>query len=203
VQIEANDEHTEALSQRNIPFEITLLAAEDDVATVYFKNSDPNTSSGNSVFKENNPSDHVRDSFHAVHLRSQTIDRVVARHGLGQVDFLKMDLQGSELQALRGAEFTLRGVEVVQAEFHVVNFNEGAPSLLEVYSFLDSAGFALYDVGEVQRFLVSTEIGEQEERERVTKSKTLGVDLVFVKKGSRLWEKSCTLFPKPLHLSAT
>lgn len=197
--MEANEDHAERLSRLNIPFEITLLAAEEGVDTVYFKNRDPHTTSGNSVFKENNPSPEVRGDFRAVHMRSQTIDSLVARRGLGRVDFLKLDLQGSELQALRGASRTLAGVEVVQTEFHLVNYNEGAPKLLDLYALLDSAGFALYDMGEVQTFTVSATVGG----EHKARTKVLGVDIVFVKKTSRLWDERCTLFPRPRHLLAS
>jgi FkbM family methyltransferase len=37
-----------------------------------------------------------------------TIDEVVDRHNVPRVDFVKMDIEGSELNALRGAEATLR-----------------------------------------------------------------------------------------------
>ena len=39
---------------------------------------------------------------------TSTIDETVARHKVPQVDFIKMDIEGSELGALRGAESTIR-----------------------------------------------------------------------------------------------
>ncbi len=41
-------------------------------------------------------------------VRTAAIDEVVAREGLSRVDFIKMDIEGSELSALRGAEQALR-----------------------------------------------------------------------------------------------
>mmetsp|Transcript_25973 Transcript_25973/g.43807 ORF Transcript_25973/g.43807 Transcript_25973/m.43807 type:complete len:383 (+) Transcript_25973:27-1175(+) len=195
--VEANEEHAKELSKLNVPFEITLLAAEDGMDTVYYKNNDPSTSSGNSVFLENSVDNEVAANFRPVHMQSQTIDSLVVKHGLGRVDFLKLDLQGSELSALRGARRTLAGVEVIQAEFHVVNYNEGAPKMLDMYSFLDSEGFAMYDMGEVQSFHLTKIV----DGEMVSRDKTVGVDIVFVKKMSTLWETRCTLFPKPQHLT--
>ena len=37
-----------------------------------------------------------------------TIDEAVARYGMPRVDFIKMDIEGSELAALRGAESSMR-----------------------------------------------------------------------------------------------
>jgi hypothetical protein len=44
----------------------------------------------------------------AASVRTVAIDDVVERENLEQVDFVKMDIEGSELAALQGAEKTLR-----------------------------------------------------------------------------------------------
>ena len=44
----------------------------------------------------------------AEQVRTITIDDYVAEQGLNRVDFIKMDIEGAELEALRGAEKTLR-----------------------------------------------------------------------------------------------
>jgi FkbM family methyltransferase len=41
-------------------------------------------------------------------VESLSIDDLIERQGLGRADFIKMDIEGSELEALRGAEATLR-----------------------------------------------------------------------------------------------
>ena len=56
---------------------------------------------------------------------------------------LKIDVQGTELSVLRGAEHVLDQVEVIQVEASLVPLYDGAPSLDEVVSFLDERGFGL------------------------------------------------------------
>jgi len=58
---------------------------------------------------------------------------------------LKLDLQGFELYALRGAGVALQSVEVVLTE---VSFFAQAyePSISQLIGFLDQSGFELYDV---------------------------------------------------------
>jgi FkbM family methyltransferase len=56
---------------------------------------------------------------------------------------LKLDVQGFELEALRGAERSLPSLIGVQCELSLVPLYAGAPSYREVLEFLDAAGFRL------------------------------------------------------------
>ena len=58
--------------------------------------------------------------------------------------FLKPDIQGAELECLRGGGATLLKTEVVRLA--LLNYNEGAPQAAEVIAFVDTKGFALIDI---------------------------------------------------------
>jgi FkbM family methyltransferase len=55
--------------------------------------------------------------------------------------FLKLDLQGYELAALRGAETTLSQVRAVEAELSLAELYRGQPLLLDVCEHLRQRGF--------------------------------------------------------------
>ena len=57
--------------------------------------------------------------------------------------FLKLDVQGSELDVLVGAESMLEQVEVLDVELALVQLYRGAPLLNEVVQHLDERGFGL------------------------------------------------------------
>jgi FkbM family methyltransferase len=57
--------------------------------------------------------------------------------------YLKVDVQGSELAVLRGAERLLEQVEVIQAEMSLMPLYDGGPLLGAVVSYLDERRFGL------------------------------------------------------------
>jgi FkbM family methyltransferase len=57
--------------------------------------------------------------------------------------FLKLDVQGFELEALRGAERSLPELDGVQCELSLVSLYAGAPTHKQVMEHLEAAGFRL------------------------------------------------------------
>jgi FkbM family methyltransferase len=71
---------------------------------------------------------------------------------------LKVDVQGLELDVLRGAEETLQRVDLLDVELSLVPLYEGAPEALEVLSYVADRGFRLLDVEPVFLDPVSGEV---------------------------------------------
>lgn len=59
----------------------------------------------------------------------------------GRGAYLKLDLQGYELEALRGAEELLAAAAAVEAEVSLIELYEGAPTAAELLEHLGSRGF--------------------------------------------------------------
>jgi FkbM family methyltransferase len=88
----------------------------------------------------------------AHHFITNTLDAVVADNlVMGDNAFLKIDVQGAELHVLRGAKETLRHVEVVQLEAALLQYNEGAPLLPELVSYMAEQGFLPIEVSGYSR----------------------------------------------------
>jgi FkbM family methyltransferase len=107
-----------------------------------------------------------------VPVNASTLDEIFARR-VSPKDrvLLKLDLQGYELAALRGAVDTLRSVEVLLTE---VSFFAQAfePSIFELVEFLDKNDFDLFDVAALSA--------------RARDNRLKQGDLLFVKRGSNL-----------------
>lgn len=76
-------------------------------------------------------------------LMTRTLDEV--SEGIPAPLFLKIDVQGAELQVLDGASRTLGCCDVVQLEVAMLPYNKGAPTFLETISYMDQRGFVPLD----------------------------------------------------------
>lgn len=80
-----------------------------------------------------------------IKLNTRILDDVAA-YLSGSSLFLKIDVQGAELLVLAGGQKTLARSEVVQLEVAMLPYNEGAPTFLEVLSYMDERGFVPFDI---------------------------------------------------------
>lgn len=67
-----------------------------------------NRSGEKAVFRDNGPGSRPAADSRGVEVETQTIDDLVAANSLDRVDFIKMDIEAAEPDALMGAEQTLR-----------------------------------------------------------------------------------------------
>jgi FkbM family methyltransferase len=80
-----------------------------------------------------------------IQLRMTTLDELLKEVRISPPALMKLDVQGYELEILRGGNQALQRCEVVIAETTLIPFNEGAPLFAEVVKFMDEAGFVVYD----------------------------------------------------------
>lgn len=99
-----------------------------------------------------------------------TLDELLGS-GMPAVDFMKLDVQGYELEVLRGATRAMEQAQAVFLEVSLVPINDGCPLIHEVIQFMDARGFRLLD------------FCSQNRRKDGILWQT---DLMFVKNGSRL-----------------
>jgi len=76
-----------------------------------------------------------------------TLDSFFGKGNLLERDILlKLDVQGFELEALRGGIKALKEIRIIQAELSFVPLYKEAPLFLEVVSFLESQGFEIFTI---------------------------------------------------------
>ena len=115
-----------------------------DNSNVYFYENKENPG-GNSVYKENtqfSPNADVLFSEDAkVKKITYTLDTVVKQNNFPLPDLIKLDVQGSELDILKGAKETLKNCNHIIIEIQHVDYNIGAPKKDAVFEYLKSIGF--------------------------------------------------------------
>jgi FkbM family methyltransferase len=95
---------------------------------------------GSSVFAESSP--YARST---VKRTTKRLDSLLADGEYPSVDFLKLDVQGYELEILRGALTALSQSTAVLLEASFIPINRGCPLVAEIISFMDQNGFRLFD----------------------------------------------------------
>ena len=96
---------------------------------------------GSSVFEESSPYARKR-----LKKKQTSLDTLIEGYPTFQrIDFLKLDVQGYELEVLKGASTLLQQTEFVLMETSLIPINRGCPLILEVMTFMDSMGFRTMD----------------------------------------------------------
>lgn len=85
-------------------------------------------------------------------LSQRTLGSIVAERGLS-FQLLKLDVQGAELDVIRGLGSHLSNIEVILMEMSLVEYNKGAPLIDVILSELRQVGFVLYDIVEEHRYV--------------------------------------------------
>lgn len=119
-----------------------LGSEQDKIVDMYINTEHPG---GNSIFKENpKMSPRATELFPESSRRKYqiwTLDNVMAVMGYPQPDLIKMDVQGSELDILKGASKTLEKCDHLILELQHRNYNMGAPIVDEVIEYLKDLGY--------------------------------------------------------------
>lgn len=119
-----------------VSYRITLLGPEEREGVRFYE-----LETGSSVLSEQSSIARTEATY-----PMRTLDAVLSEAGFGGADLLKLDVQGYELEVLKGAGRTLEGAEVVLMEVSLLRVNEGAPLLADVLQFMGERGFRAYDI---------------------------------------------------------
>lgn len=101
---------------------------------------------GDSIYRENS---RFYEQVVPSEKKTQTLAGVITQKGLPKPDFLKIDVQGSELDILRGMNGILLHVRFILVELNLLDYNLGAPSASDVISFLSVMGFTPKSIPEM------------------------------------------------------
>lgn len=176
LMVEGSNHRVGSLSGTGFDFVISVVGEQTKEVEFY---SSEAAHTGNSVLREN--TGHF-DNVVPIKTVMRTLDELIAEYtrthpsGPRRVNLLKLDVQGYELEVLKGAKQILADVEVIVLETSVLQFNVGSPLTGEILGTLHQLGYQVIDVLEMHH------AGPQK--------LLFQIDFAFIKRGSPLIAKA-------------
>jgi FkbM family methyltransferase len=137
LMVEANNDKEHILKKIG-NYKIALLSSEADKEVNYYK-SVSGDASGNSIYLEN-----TNYKFIPERRITTTLKLIVPKDA--DYDLIKMDVQGSELDIIKGGLDIIKKSKFLLLELQIFEYNKDAPMLSEVLTFLKKINFDLVDV---------------------------------------------------------
>ncbi len=139
---EANEENAPDL--QGFSNHIVLLGSENKDNIPFYKIKE-GFNTGDSMYLE--VSNAFREGNYTTVLKQMvTLDSFSVEKKLRNPDFVKLDVQGAELDILRGMQTMLSTVQWIQMECSLHRWNAGAPMIEECVAFMKERGFVVVDV---------------------------------------------------------
>ena len=169
LMLEAQNSKREQLTNiikkfNNVQFEIALLSSEDGKEVSFY---------------ENETASHIQLPIATIEpcegtnfLTTHKVDTILNDIQFPLPDFLKLDVQGHELEVLKGARAALHHAEIVLLEISFLDLGDGTPLAIEVIQFMDNHNFQMYDITQFMR--------------RPFDRALYQLDVMFIKKNSKL-----------------
>ena len=94
-----------------------------------------------------------------IELPLRSLDAVLHEYAIENVDAIKLDTQGSELDILRGATTALRTCSMIDIEVEFNAIYEGQPLFCDVDRFMRDNGFVLWRLSDICHYAPSEDCG--------------------------------------------
>jgi len=79
-------------------------------------------------------------------LEADSMNNLLLNENISEIDFMKIDTQGSELDIIKGASNFYENLVGLEVEVEFLELYQGQPLFSEVNSFIESKGFTLIDL---------------------------------------------------------
>ena len=145
---------------RNVKYQIGLLSSvENEKLYFYQDETASHVANGNNLGNKN-----------VIEILTSTVDKAILNTKMDYPCFLKLDVQGHEIQVLKGAKKALESAIFCLLEVSFLSLSENEPQALDVIKYMDDQDFQMYDITQFMR--------------RPFDKALYQLDLLFIKKNS-------------------
>jgi FkbM family methyltransferase len=133
----------------NAKVNINALGVSNQIGEQIFNiNKSIDTSSLLNSKKTGLNSDEQVKTLNQVKIQLTTIDEYLKYKRVNQINILKLDIQGSELNALKGAELALKNkkIDIIFTEAYFIQQYENQPLFADIVKYLSNYGYTIQDI---------------------------------------------------------
>lgn len=145
--IEGNPNKDVFLKNTGYRYEISLLSDEEKITDFYVYNTRYTT--GSSIYPENKQYTLGKYQHTIYKILTNTLKNIVQKNNLIDIDLIKLDVQGAEKEIMLGGLDIIRQAKAIIIELSLIEYNCGAPLMIEILTFMDSIGFKMIDIIEL------------------------------------------------------
>jgi FkbM family methyltransferase len=149
MMVEANKNCEPALRLLGKPYDIIALSDKEGTAELYIEKINP-IATGASLYKENTEW-YSEGAYETVQVKTATLDSR-AYFDTRPIDLIKIDVQGSELDILKGGPETMKRTSYALIELSLAEYNLGAPLISQVIDQMIDYGFYMVNILEYHSF---------------------------------------------------
>lgn len=161
IMFEANDIHRQTLAKRGFPFFIEILSSREEERKFFSIGG-----TGDSLYLENTKF-YSDSDFRLV--KTKMLSQIIKDNKLAKPNFIKLDVQGAEIEILCGAEDSLDECHLIYMECPILEYNIGAPTFDDYIRYMKSLNFTPLQI--LEQHLVEGELVQ--------------FDIMFIKKSTK------------------
>lgn len=140
LSVDANPELEGKMREANPNYMLALMGAEMKDETEFYISSANPFDPGSSIYKESTK--------WGLLSRPAKMPMIALDSLNTKFDWIKVDVQGAELEVLKGGKKTLEKAMIVELELSFMRFNQGAPLAAEVISWMRDNEYEMLDITE-------------------------------------------------------
>ena len=142
---DAIEEAEKLYKSKNIKYNIGVISDQDNKIVKFYENKE--NPAGNSYYKEighpNSVNVYPENSY--IERKSMTLETVVKCNNFLLPDLVKIDVQGAELDILKGGQTIINNAKYLIIELQNVEYNRGAPLENVTIEYLQSNGWEIVE----------------------------------------------------------
>tara|TARA_B100001989_G_C24515079_1_gene452641 strand:- start:275 stop:952 length:678 start_codon:yes stop_codon:yes gene_type:complete len=136
--IEPNKLHNERL--RSLGKVHNVYLSDEVTERDFYVCKDPFQQTGNGFYKEKS-----NVPFDKTTVKTQLLDTILQGE---KFDLIKLDVQGAEIEVIKGGMLTVQNAKWLQVEVPVFQYNIGSPSMYNLLGNLKAIGFYPFDIAQ-------------------------------------------------------